>query len=550
MCLLDEEALTMNVKHFKLVFALMLSGLILAALLFAFRLPASLARANTTIPVVKTTADGPPTLPAILESDMPESHVSQASMGTVLSAGGTSIVQHGSIITGVNPVMTGRLIRNGVPGICGQDFTCSGVQSTSTPFSYESFNFLNPSTDWQCVQVTMDTRSCGEQVYSAAYVGAFDPVNQCTNVQSEMGFSTSGVYGYSFMVPPNTNFTIVNNTTGIVPPSANCTSYVMTTTLCSADIAVAATKRAAASTIMANSLGKAVVPVDVVFQNTGTFTAAVSAEMVSETVTITVMDNQPAVAQVTFGHAGAIVPPGRTTTETVMLDFSGSQFTCLPRTYQITSVLDMTAGVYHCDGFNPPSAEVYAGSVSPQDDFDEDAIAFQSLPGTYITATVDTVSAATAFDIEACISGTPTGSCLPDFQGDDDFTCTFPPPSFACPRFGGVLPDDPDNDNIYYLRINSGSGAGNFAGPTGDYRASLLVTSGPTGACPVVPVLDNGQNSFLQLAEVPAQSNQIAAIPAPTTPFKATVLPITIFVPPSNPAAPGCSQVYLPSVLR
>jgi hypothetical protein len=91
------------------------------------------------------------------------------------------------------------------------------------------------------------------------------------------------------------------------------------------------------------------------------------------------------------------------------------------------------------------------------------------------------VSLATAFDIEACISGTPQGACLPGLQGDDEFNCTFGPPSFGCPRFGGLLPTDPDNDNIYYLRINSGSGALNFAGPTGIYRATILVTSGPNG---------------------------------------------------------------------
>jgi hypothetical protein len=65
---------------------------------------------------------------------------------------------------------------------------------------------------------------------------------------------------------------------------------------------------------------------------------------------------------------------------------------------------------------NPPSADVYAGTVLPDDNFDEDSIAFRSAPGT------------------------PNGSCLPGFRGDDDFTRTFPPPSFACPRFGGDLP--------------------------------------------------------------------------------------------------------------
>ena len=161
-----------------------------------------------------------------------------------------------------------------------------------------------------------------------------------------------------------------------------------------------------------------------------------------------------------------------------------------------------------------------------------------------ITATVDTVSAATAFDIEACISGTPQGTCLPGFQGDDDFNCTFPPPSFGCPRFGGVLPVDPDGDNIYYLRVNSGSGATNFAGPMGNYRATLLVTAGPTGACPMVPALDNGANSFVQVAG----PSIVASAPSPTITVFANVQPVQIVVPPSG--GPTCGVAYLPAVRK
>jgi hypothetical protein len=179
------------------------------------------------------------------------------------------------------------------------------------------------------------------------------------------------------------------------------------------------------------------------------------------------------------------------------------------------------------------------------DAFSEDDYAFESQAGTHITVTVDTVSAATAFDIEACLADTPDGSCLPGLQGDDDFSCTFPPPAFGCPRFGGLLPADSDGDNIYYLKINSGSGAMNFAGNQGDYRATTLVTSGPTGACPGVGVLDNGPNSFLSLA-----SRLLPDTVVPTSTIQAMVTPIRIEVPPSNPSAPGCSTNYLPGIFR
>jgi hypothetical protein len=542
----------MNRKPFRPALVLVLGSVVLLSLMLVLSLPSTPAQASPPIPsgtvVQDAPADGSPD--ALLEFDSVPGVGNAAALPVALpDACVAPIVQAGSIITGVNLLMNGRLIRNGVPAVCGLDYSCAGTQSTGTQFSYESFNFINPTPEWQCVQVTLDARSCNQQVYSAAYLNSFNPANLCANNQGAMGFSTAGVYGYSFMVPPSTDFTIVNNTTGVVDPSASCANYVMTTTLCTTDLAVTATKRPQADLIRADSTGKAVVPVDVVFQNNGGYSAAVSAALVSETVSIQVQDAKPAVVQATFGHAGAIVRPGGTATQTVQLEFSGSQYQCLSRSYEVRSKLEMTAGVYACDGFNPPSAYVYVGSVLPDDNFDEDTVAFQSLPGTHITATVDTVSLATAFDIEACISGTPQGPCLAGFQGDDDFACTFAPPAFGCPRFGGLLPADPDNDDVYYLRINSGSGASNFAGPTGDYRASILVTEGPTGACPLVPVLDNGANSFRSLAGALAEPLAFESQVLTTT-FLADVSPIRIIVPPSDPTNPSCDQVYLPVTLR
>jgi hypothetical protein len=457
---------------------------------------------------------------------------------------GAPLVMSGSIITGTNPQYSGRLIRNGLPSTCGEAYTCSGIQSTSTPFSYEEFSFINPTSDWQCVDVKMDSRSCAQQVYSAAYINSFNPGNLCQNIEGAMGFSTSGVYGYSLNIPPGTDFKIVNNTTGIVPPSSDCADYTMTVTLCSSTPQITATKGVGPQVFYANSTGDAVLQVPVVFKNLGDFTGSVNASTISETVNISVQDGQPAAVNAAFGTAGAIVQPGETITQTIPLAFSGSQYQCLPRLYSVDSALAMTYGIYHCNGYNPPSTDVRSGSVLPDDNFDEDSYAFQSKVGTQITVTVDTVSAATAFDIEACISGEPNGDCLPGLQGDDNFSCTFPPPSFACPRFGGLLPTDPDGDDIYYVRINSGSGAGNFAGPIGDYRATILVTAGPTGACSMVAVLDNGQNSFLATDELLA----LSANSVPSTTVQAAVEPIWIQVPPSDPTNPSCAKISLPIV--
>ena len=392
----------------------------------------------------------------------------------------------------------------------------------------------------------MNASSCAQQVYSAAYLNSFNPGNLCSNIQGAMGFSTSGHYGYSLLVPPSTNFNIVNNTTGIVPPSSNCANYTMTVTLCSANPELTMTKANGLQTISANSIGQAVVQVPVVFHNSGNFPGSVDTNTVTEDVNITVADGQPAAVQQEFGKAGAIVQPGQTMTQTIPLAFEGSQFQCTSRLFTISSTLEATPNVYDCTGYNPPSAQVVTGSLLPEDNFMEDTFAFQSAPGAHITVTVDTVSTATAFDIEACVSATPQGTCLPGFSGDDNFTCTFPPPAFNCPRFGGLLPADTDGDNIYYVRVNSGSGASNFAGLTGDFRATVLVTSGPTGMCPVVQVQDNGANSFLALANAfPSSPNW-----TPGSKITANVTPIMIRVPPSSPTAPGCGPVFLPLAVK
>jgi hypothetical protein len=550
----------MNAKRRNVLFALLLSGAVLAALMFAMSLPPSFVVAGSPPEASGSGAgDDPPTdAPgpwlgvdegARLAPDLPQSPAANGPLAITLpDACVAPIVQSGSIVTGVNPAMKGRLVRNGVAGVCGEDYTCAGVQSTGSNFSYETFDFINPSPAWQCVHIALDAASCGQQVYSAAYLNGFDPADQCANNQGAMGFSTSGRYGYSFMVPPHADFSVVNNTTGVVPGS-DCASYTMTATLCSAELGLDVTKRPISTSIHADSAGKAVVPVEVRFHNTGIYTEAVDATLVSETVSIDVLDGIPALASAVFGRAGAIIPPGASVTRTVPLLFSGSQFQCLPRTYRVSSTLEMPLGVYDCNGYNPPSAVVQTGSLLQNTNVGEDVFAFQSAAGDHITVTVDTVAAATAFNIAACVSGTAQGACLVGFQGDDEVNCTFAPPAGQCPRFGGFLPADPDGDNIYYVRVNSASGALDFAGPVGEYRAALLVTSGPTGACRAVPVLDDGTRTFSALARSGAAPYSTASQVLTAT-VVANVLPIDIMVPPSAPLSPGCGGAYLPVVLR
>jgi hypothetical protein len=114
--------------------------------------------------------------------------------------------------------------------------------------------------------------------------------------------------------------------------------------------------------------------------------------------------------------------------------------------------------------------QVVAGDSLPDDSANQDVYSFSGTAGTHLDILVDTVSLATAFDSEACLSTEDSSASCFAF-GDDQMTCTYPPPTFACPRFPAVLPAD--GDGVYYLLIESGSGAGGYAGPVGRYKARV-----------------------------------------------------------------------------
>jgi len=70
-----------------------------------------------------------------------------------------------------------------------------------------------------------------------------------------------------------------------------------------------------------------------------------------------------------------------------------------------------------------------SGTISPCDPTRADAWIFAVAAGDEVTISVDTVNAATAADLE--LRGICGTSAF--LFADDDFLCTFPPPSFSCP---------------------------------------------------------------------------------------------------------------------
>ena len=141
-------------SRFTVLFSiLVMVGLLLGAGIFLLRIPQAVALAGSdplasTITALQSTAPITGQLPAALQNSLQADNGAAPGVIAIPSASNlscaTPIVLNGSIITGTSPQYTGRLIWNGVPSICGEDYSCSGTQSTSTHFSYQQFDLLNP----------------------------------------------------------------------------------------------------------------------------------------------------------------------------------------------------------------------------------------------------------------------------------------------------------------------------------------------------------------------------------------------------------------------
>jgi subtilisin-like proprotein convertase family protein len=108
-----------------------------------------------------------------------------------------------------------RLSRNGIPTTCANPTSCPG--SFGTFEAYDAYTFHNgPSS--ACITVTLNAPNT--DVFSAAYLSSFDPVNTCNNYLADSGDSTMGLtppYGsrtYSFNVAANATFIVVANGIG------------------------------------------------------------------------------------------------------------------------------------------------------------------------------------------------------------------------------------------------------------------------------------------------------------------------------------------------
>ena len=119
-------------------------------------------------------------------------------------------------LTTSSDVQVGRLSRDCAASTCGSPKPCPGtVDSTLRP--YHAYSFYNGYSN-ACVTVSLTAPLCG--VYSAAYLGSFDPANLCANYLGDAGDDTLdgnacglgiGTRTYSINVPANSVFIVTVN---------------------------------------------------------------------------------------------------------------------------------------------------------------------------------------------------------------------------------------------------------------------------------------------------------------------------------------------------
>jgi hypothetical protein len=136
--------------------------------------------------------------------------------------GGPNQTIPSSMLTTSDLTQADRLGRDGQPSGCSGK-ACPGGGFPGTKF-YKTYNFTNSSAADACFTVTINAALGGQgDIESAAYVNSYNPANLCQNYLGDTGVSGLGTTvpnaSYSFIVPANSDFVVVVNTTGTTTSS-------------------------------------------------------------------------------------------------------------------------------------------------------------------------------------------------------------------------------------------------------------------------------------------------------------------------------------------
>jgi hypothetical protein len=138
-------------------------------------------------------------------------------------AGGADQTIPPSMLTTADSTQADRMGRDGTPSDCGGKACPGGIGTPGTRF-FKTFNFANAAAGPACITVTINAALGGAgDIESAAYLGSYDPTNLCLNYLGDSGVAGLGTklgsVSYSFVVPANSNFVVVVNTTGTTTSS-------------------------------------------------------------------------------------------------------------------------------------------------------------------------------------------------------------------------------------------------------------------------------------------------------------------------------------------
>jgi hypothetical protein len=131
------------------------------------------------------------------------------------------------IIGSSDPTQNDRLNRGVISGCCGTTYPCQ-IFGDGQLHHYDAYTFTNTTGSTQCVTVGIDT-DCqgGNFIFTAAYLGTFDPNNICTNWIADEGQSPipGNATPFSFNVEDGQTFVLVVSE---VTTNGGCPSYTMT----------------------------------------------------------------------------------------------------------------------------------------------------------------------------------------------------------------------------------------------------------------------------------------------------------------------------------
>ena len=143
----------------------------------------------------------------------------------------TPIVLNGSIDL-TDPTQTDTLTRSGIAQTCPATTSCQ-VFGDGLMHHYDSYTFTNTTGSNQCVTIDTNSTCTGVRfVFTAAYLGSFDPNNICTNWIGDSGFSPNPDIAFQVDVDNGeTLVVVVSNVTA----DGTCPGYTLTVTgLCNA----------------------------------------------------------------------------------------------------------------------------------------------------------------------------------------------------------------------------------------------------------------------------------------------------------------------------